>query len=63
MLARVDAINADIAPLDQKITQQIGPFVAAVERLDEVPGIGLTAANAIIAEIGVDMSRFPPPRT
>ncbi|MER5626436.1 transposase [Streptosporangium sp. NPDC002544] len=37
----------------------MSPFTAAVERLDEVPGIGLTAAHAIIAEIGLDMSRFP----
>lgn len=59
MPARVDGINADIATLDQKITQQISPFTAAVERLDEVPGIGLTAAHAIIAEIGLNMSRFP----
>src|SRR5207302_7852298 len=34
---------------------------SAVERLDEVPGIGAVAAAAIIAEIGVDMSRFPTP--
>ncbi|MCT9934972.1 IS110 family transposase [Planotetraspora sp. A-T 1434] len=59
MLARVDAINADIAALDQKITGQVAPFAATVEKLDEVPGIGLTAAHAILAEIGLDMSRFP----
>jgi transposase len=28
-------------------------------RLDEIPGIGPIAAAAIIAEVGVDMSRFP----
>jgi transposase len=32
---------------------------AAVERLDEIPGIGPLAAQVIIAEVGVDMSRFP----
>ena len=32
-------------------------------QLDEIPGVGLTAAHVIIAEIGVDMSRFPTPRT
>ena len=31
----------------------------AVERLDEIPGIGPVAAAVIIAEIGVDMTRFP----
>jgi len=32
-----------------------------VARLDEIPGIGPTAAALIIAEIGVDMTRFPTP--
>ncbi|MCY7340727.1 MAG: transposase [Pseudonocardia sp.] len=30
-----------------------------MERLDEITGIGRTAAHVVIAEIGVDMSRFP----
>ncbi|MGO4250374.1 transposase [Paenarthrobacter sp. RAF54_2] len=30
-----------------------------MERLDEIPGIGLTAAATVLAEIEVDMSRFP----
>ena len=30
-------------------------------RLDEIPGVGVTAAAVIIAEIGVDMTRFPTP--
>jgi len=30
-----------------------------VTQLDEIPGVGLTAAAVIIAEIGVDMTRFP----
>jgi len=59
MLARVDGIDADIADLDARIGELIAPFTAAVERLDETPGIGPVAAAAIIAEIGVDMSRFP----
>jgi transposase len=59
MLGRVDAITADITALDARIEEQIAPFAAAVTRLDEVPGISLTAAHAIIAEIGLDMVRFP----
>ena len=59
MLARVDGINADIAELDAKIEEMIAPFASAVERLDEIPGIGPVAAAVIIAEIGIDMSRFP----
>lgn len=59
MLSRVDAIDADIAALDAKIEAEIAPFVEAVEKLDEIPGINPTAAHVIIAELGIDMSRFP----
>ncbi|MGP4092674.1 IS110 family transposase [Streptomyces sp. KR55] len=59
MLERIDAIDADIAELDTRIEEMIAPFVQALERLDEIPGIGPTAAAVIIAEIGLDMSRFP----
>jgi transposase len=59
MLARVDAITGDIADLEARIEQEIVPFAAAVRKLDEVPGISLAAAHAILAETGLDMTRFP----
>lgn len=59
MLDRVDQVNADIVDLDERIDAEIAPFGDAVARLDEIPGIGVTAARVIIAEVGVDMSRFP----
>ena len=59
MLARIDALDADIAELDTTIGEMIVPFAPAVERLDEIPGVGITSARVIIAEVGVDMSRFP----
>jgi len=61
MLARVDALSADIAELDARIEEMIAPFAAAADRLDEVPGIGRIAAAIIISEIGLDMGRFPTP--
>jgi transposase len=61
MLGRVDQASADVAELDRKIEAEIAPFGAAVERLDEICGVGRTAAQAIIAEIGTDMARFPTP--
>jgi transposase len=61
MLARIDTIEADIADVDAQIERYIAPFAQAAARLEQIPGIGLVAARAIIAEIGTDMSRFPTP--
>jgi hypothetical protein len=52
MLARIDAMNADIAELDAKIEEMITPSAQAPARLDEVSGIGPVAAAILIAEIG-----------
>jgi transposase len=35
--------------------------LAVVQRLDEITGIGVHAAHAIIAEVGLDMTQFPTP--
>jgi transposase len=59
MLARVDALDADIAELDRKLEELIVPFAATVDRLDEICGVGRTAAQVILAEVGTDMGRFP----
>lgn len=59
MLGRVDAIDVDIEAIDAQIAEHLLPFARAAAKLDEIPGIGSTAAAAIIAEIGVDMTRFP----
>ena len=59
MLSRIDQANADIAAVEAKIEEQIAPFAAAVDQLDEICGVGRAAAQVIIAEIGVDMGRFP----
>jgi transposase len=61
MLTRVDMLDGDIAELEAHIDQEISPFAAAVDQLDEITGVGRTAAQVIIAEIGTDMGRFPTP--
>ena len=59
MLARVDALDADLAELDAKLAELIAPLAGAVERLDEIPGVGQTAAYLLIAEIGADTGQVP----
>jgi transposase len=61
MLSRIDQASADIAELDRKIDEEVAPFQSAVDRLDEITGVGRVAAQVIIAEVGTDMGRFPTP--
>ena len=61
MLARIDQASADIAAVEAKIEAEIAPFQAAADQLDEITGVGQAAAQVLIAEIGVDMSRFATP--
>jgi len=35
------------------------PVLPALARLDEIPGVGAKTAQVILAEIGLDMTRFP----
>jgi hypothetical protein len=37
--------SADIAELDRNIDEAIAPFAPAVDRLDEITGVGRTAAR------------------
>jgi transposase len=62
MPARIDDASVDIAAVETRIEELIAPFARAVERLDEITGVGPTVAH-VIAVIGVDMSRFRPRRT
>jgi transposase len=61
MLDRVDALTAQIDTLTDRIEEAIAPLAAQVAQLDEIPGVGVTTAQEIIAEIGTDMTRFPTP--
>jgi transposase len=47
-----------VSEFEAQIEAALQPFRAAVERLITIPGVSATAASVIIAEIGVDMSRF-----
>jgi transposase len=59
MLDNCDRISAQIAELDARIQEAIGPFSAQAARLVDIPGVDAVTAAELIAEIGVDMARFP----
>ena len=58
-LAHVDHLSAAIDGLDAQVDAVIAPFVDHVARLMTIPGVGKRTAEVVIAEIGVDMTRFP----
>jgi transposase len=58
-LDRVDQLGAMIGRLDEQVDRVMGPFDEKATHLLSVPGIGKRVAEVIVAEIGVDMSRFP----
>lgn len=61
LLAHIDYLSAAVDRLDEQIDVMMIPFVAARDRLDTIPGIAKRTAEIIIAEIGVDMTRFATP--
>jgi transposase len=58
-LDHLEHLESAIEQLDAEVDQVMVPFETARDRLDSITGIGKRAAECIIAEIGVDMSRFP----
>jgi transposase len=62
LLGHLDFLDKEIATLDARVDEMVRAvpaWAAAVERLDTIPGINRIIASLIVAEIGVDMQRFP----
>jgi transposase len=58
-LRHLDFLREEIGRLDQEVADRLRPFEEALQRLDEVPGIGRRSAEEVVAEIGPDMRPFP----
>lgn len=58
-LAHIDHLDAAVAGLDTRIEEVVAPFADQLRRLQTIPGVGQRTAEVIIAEMGVDMTRFP----
>jgi transposase len=58
-LRTIEQLEGSVAAFDARIAAALAPFREIVERLKEVPGLGATILESVIAEIGTDMSQFP----
>jgi transposase len=59
VLAHIDFLDESVATLSARIEELIAPFSHQAALLCTIPGVAQRTAEAIIAEIGVDMTRFP----
>ncbi len=59
ILAHLDFLDEQIERLSEAIREALAPFAAAVELLCSIPGVQQRTAENVLAEIGLDMSRFP----
>ena len=58
-LALIDTLDAHITTLDARIEAAMAPFAEAAALMQTMPGVATRAAEAILAETGMDMSPFP----
>lgn len=54
----IDDMTKRIGQMDKLVKQYSSGYEDAIEKLDEIPGIGRQSAETILAETGLDMSRF-----
>ena len=59
MLARIDQYTAEIAQLTTRIGELCQPWERQLAQLATIPGFSERTAQDLIAETGVDMTRFP----
>jgi transposase len=59
LLDEVAMVERFLGRLEARIAAVLGPFAEAVQRLTTIPGVERRTAEAVVAEIGTDMSRFP----
>ena len=60
VLDQVEYLEKQIGWFDERIEQVMSPLeLAAVGKLDQIPGFDRRAAQNVLAEIGTDMTRFP----
>src|SRR5208282_6225664 len=59
MLDELKLLEGHMQQLDQELSALLKPHQQAVERLAEVPGLGVDSAQQIIAEVGAGAAVFP----
>lgn len=59
ILSHLDYLDEAIEAISKEVENHITPFSDQIQLLDTIPGVDQKVAQAIVAEIGVDMNQFP----
>src|SRR6266571_3951354 len=59
LLDQIGFLQGEVDQLSAEIDELLKPYEEHISRLMQIPGVGRIAAATIVAEIGVDMTRFP----
>ena len=60
-LDHIKTIDAAITAMEQEVGRGLEPFRIAARLLSTMPGLSAISAHVVVAEIGIDMSRFATP--
>lgn len=58
-LKHIEFMDQQILGLNKEIEERMRPFEEVLALLETIPGVGRRTSEDIVAEIGIDMSRFP----
>lgn len=59
IISHIEDMERRVKELDDLINKHIGKYEKVIQKADQLPGVGENSAKTIIAEIGIDMTRFP----
>jgi transposase len=58
-LLHIDGLDELIERVSTEVAERVRPFEEEITLLDSITGVGPRTAEALVAEVGVDMRRFP----
>lgn len=58
-LDQIATLDAGVARIEAELEDRLHPFRDAIARLSTIPGVSAVVAQTLVAEIGLDMTRFP----
>jgi len=59
IISHLDFLDEAIEKVSKEVENRLAPFLEEIELLATITGVKQKAAEGVISEIGVDMSRFP----